>query len=58
MLTSETVNYSFLQADEEWVVGACDALTLMHTNQYTQTLQHAHGHRYTAVQRCELSIQN
>ncbi len=31
---TEGVNYSFLQADEEWVAGARDALTLMRTHTY------------------------
>ncbi len=36
MLTPEGVNYSFLQADEEWVAGACDALTLMMSPFHTE----------------------
>ncbi len=36
MLTPEGVNYSFLQADEEWVAGARDALTLMMSPFHTE----------------------
>lgn len=46
MLTPEGVNYSFLQADEEWVAEAHDAHTQAHkpTDTNTQNTVCAYGH--------------